>query len=146
MSAPRSSHGLAITVLTVALAAAGCGRPCAPLELYADGSLVLTLCATRTQTEAELRGGLSLRPPLAPDEALVLVFPLETEACIANAPVDYAIDAAFLDMQGTVVALERSIPAHDETSRCHLATARVVEARAEVLRDVRVGDVAPAAR
>lgn len=118
----------------------GCGRPCAPLAITRAGTSIVTLCAEEARTEADLRRGLAGRAPLASDEALVLVFPVEDEVCITNAGVDFAIDAAFVDALGDVVAIEREIAARDETTRCHRPTARVVETAASTLASVRVGD------
>jgi uncharacterized membrane protein (UPF0127 family) len=128
------------TVVTLALSIAGCGRSCVTLRLVRDDVELVSLCAFETRTEAELRAGLATIAPLAPDEALVLVYPLETDACINNAPVSYAIDAAFVDASGVVVAIERAIPAGDASDRCHARTARVVETRAEVLATIVSGD------
>lgn len=145
MSAPRAARRtVAIAavwlVVTLSLSIAGCGRSCATLRLVRGEVELVSLCAFETHSEAELRAGLAGIAPLAPDEALVLVYPLETDACITNAPVSYAIDAAFVDASGEVVAIERAIAAGDATDRCHARTARVVETRADVLADVLEGD------
>jgi uncharacterized membrane protein (UPF0127 family) len=133
--------GVAGLAAAVSMAVAACGRSCEPLEIRRGDATLVTLCATRTRTEAELRSGLVGRPPLAPDEALVLVFPVEDELCITNAEVGFAIDAAFVDADGLVVAIERAVPAHDERSLCHGPTAEVVEASRGALDAVAPGDL-----
>ena len=68
------------------------------------------------------------------------VWPAEVEACIHNEPVAYAIDAIYAAATGTVVAVERELPAGDATVRCHEGVQRVLEVRARVAARVEPGD------
>lgn len=90
----------------------------------ADASL--SICAERTRTAAERERGLMGRDPLEPGEGLLLEWPVETELCFFNRGVGFAIDMVFADSMGAIVAVERGVPAGDETLRCHVAM-RVLE-------------------
>ena len=81
-----------------------------------------------------------LPQPLGPDEALLLPFPIEDRICIVNDGVGFAIDALYASGDGTVVAIERAIPAGDAEPRCHDGVQRVVETSAGELAGVEVGD------
>ena len=98
------------------------------------------ICAEVADTEAERSAGLRGRDPLGPGEGLLLEFSVEDEICIVNDGVGFSIDAAFADAEGTVVAVERAIPAGDPTPRCHAPTRRVVETAAGELDAIRTGD------
>lgn len=77
---------------------------------------------------------------LGAGEVLVIEFPLTGEACLHNAPVDYAVDAAFADGDGVVTRVLRAVPARDETVVCEPIVRRVVEGPAGRLALVVVGD------
>lgn len=100
----------------------------------------LGLCAEVAETEAERMRGLQGAEPLAPGEALLLPFPVEDRICIVNGGVGFAIDVLYASTDGTVVAIERGVPAGDETPRCHDGVRRVVETAASQLDGVSVGD------
>lgn len=100
----------------------------------------LAFCAEVASTEAERAQGLRGRDPLGPGEALLLEFSVEDEICIVNDGVSFAIDAAYADADGVVVALERAIAAGDPTPRCHARTQRVLETAAGELEAAEVGD------
>lgn len=138
----RSGAGAVVVAILVTLP--GCGECDARRFVHAgasDESLVAHLCVERAETEAALRTGLSGRAPLAAGEGLELVFPVEDDLCITNAEVDFAIDAAFVDDEGHIAAIERAIPAHAADDRCHAPTRTVIETRAHELDAVAVGDV-----
>lgn len=119
--------------ISLALLASACGCPTAEVELGA------TFCVEVARTEAERARGLRGSPPLAPDEGLLLAFPVEDEICIVNDGVGFSLDVAYADASGEVVAIEREVPAEDGTPRCHAPTRDVLEVPAGALRDVTVG-------
>lgn len=101
-----------------------------PDEVRLTGAeTTLSVCAERARTEDERARGLMGRDPLAPGEGLLLEWPVETELCLFNRGVDFAIDMVFADAAGTVVAIERGVSPGDETLRCHVAM-RVLETAA----------------
>ncbi|MFK7991385.1 MAG: DUF192 domain-containing protein [Sandaracinaceae bacterium] len=107
-----------------AVLAGGCQCPDEVRLVSDDASL--SVCAERTQTEAERERGLMGRQPLTPGEGLLLEWPVETELCFFNRGVGFSIDMVFADSTGAIVAVERGVPAGDETLRCHTAM-RVLE-------------------
>jgi len=124
------------------LLAAGCdddGEDCHGTRVEGAG-LPGPLCAEVAETEAARRTGLSGRAPLEPSEALLLVFPLQGEVCIVNDGVSFSIDAVYLDDVGTVVAIERDIPAHDGTARCRDGVRYVLETAAGTVGGLEPGD------
>ena len=116
-----------------------CGT-CEPLAFTRGEATLIELCAERAETEAERRAGLAGAAPLAEDRALQLVFPVTGEVCLTNAPVSFAIDAAFVAEDGTIVRLERDVAAGDGTPRCEPAVRSMVETTAGVLSVVAAGD------
>ncbi|MCB9592516.1 MAG: DUF192 domain-containing protein [Sandaracinaceae bacterium] len=97
-------------------------------------------CARVAATEAERLRGLRGEGPLAPGEGLLLPFPVEDEICIVNDGVSFALDVAYADAAGQVVAIERRLPANDGTPRCHAPVRDVLEVAAGELDGVSVGD------
>ncbi len=126
----RWGHTLPIALL----AAIGCGEPAtapttALLEIGvtdATGAVRLAIEATAVSQEADLRQGLLGRPALLPGEGLLLLFPIETNICIANLEVNYPIEALFLTASGQVIALEY-LEAQAPQPVCHLGTGMVLE-------------------
>ncbi|MCA9516306.1 MAG: DUF192 domain-containing protein [Myxococcales bacterium] len=111
----------------------------------ADGAEHLAVCAQIARTEAARRAGLA-GVALGDGEVLVIEFPVVGEACIHNAPVGYAIDAAFVDGEGAVTRVLRGVPARDEALVCEPIVARVVEGPAGRLAAVEVGDLVTVGR
>lgn len=82
--------------------------------------LALEVCAEVAASEDERRRGLRGHAPLAPDEALLIALPRELDdICVVNGGVSFDIDAILARADGIIVAIERSIPAGDDTARCH---------------------------
>ncbi len=117
----------------------GCA-PCAPLEIERAGRVLTSFCVERAVTEIERREGLTNHPPLEPSEGLLIVFPVTGEACITNAPVLFPIDIAFIDEEGVITRLDRSVPAGDAELRCATTVASVLETSAGSLGAVDLGD------
>ncbi len=90
----------------------GCGEtePTPRGRLLDDhGDLQLELSIAVAETDYERQEGLRLHGPLAKNEALLLVFPKETQVCITNAGVPFPID---LSATRQVIATEHHVPAH----------------------------------
>ena len=85
------------------------------------------------------RGDLRVVRPLAPGEGLLLPFPVEDEICIVNDGVSFALDVAYADAAGQVIAIERRLPANDGTPRCHGPARDVLETAAGALDGVEIG-------
>ncbi len=98
-------------------------------------------CARVAGTAAERSRGLIGHASLAAGEALWLEWPSPVEACIHNAGVRFAIDELFVDEHGSVVAIERMVPAQDASSRCHTGVRHVIELPASAAAAVTVGAV-----
>jgi len=120
----------------LALALSACGCPTAA-EVELGGA---SFCVEVARTEAERTRGLRGRAPLGPDEGLLLAFPVEDEICVVNDGVGFALDVAYASGEGTVVAIEREVPADDGTPRCHGSTRDVLEVPAGALSAAAVGD------
>ncbi|MCB9788778.1 MAG: DUF192 domain-containing protein [Deltaproteobacteria bacterium] len=107
----------------------------------ADGTLErLSVRYAEARTAEERRDGLRTRPPLQPDEGLVLVFPLEGEVCIHNVGVAYGIDVVFIASDDRVVGQPVPLAAEEAEAACRAPVDRVVEVRAGVAATVRAGD------
>ena len=106
-----------------------------------DGAERLHACASLAETAPERRRGLKDRESLGPNEGLLIVFPTEGEVCIENGGVAFAIDVVYLDASGEVVAVERDVPAGDDTARCHDPVQRVLELPAGAAGAVAEGDL-----
>jgi uncharacterized membrane protein (UPF0127 family) len=107
------------------------------IERPDSGALVLEARAEVARTEAERRRGLRGHVPLAPGEALLIELSLELDdICVVNNGVSFEIDAVFARADGTVVAVERAIPAGDASARCHDQTRWIVETAAGQARSV----------
>jgi uncharacterized membrane protein (UPF0127 family) len=62
------------------------------------------------ETEYERQEGLRLHGPLAENEALLLVFPTETQVCITNTGVPFPIHVLYISATHQVTATEPNIP------------------------------------
>lgn len=99
--------------LALALLVGGCAN-----DVVSIGDpVVLEVSVRRAETAAERTDGLRAKT-LGPGEGLLLVFPVEDELCITNAGVSQSIDALFIDADGAVTRVARSIAAGDGTVRC----------------------------
>lgn len=106
-----------------------------------DGDPVAEFIVFEANTAAMRRDGLRVLDPLAPGTGLLLNFPVTGEVCIVNGGVSYAIDAVFIGDPGdVVVAVERGIPALDESARCIDNVHSVLEVRAGEAANVSLGD------
>ncbi|MEZ4236191.1 MAG: hypothetical protein R3F59_08510 [Myxococcota bacterium] len=92
----------------------------------ASGGDSAPLCADLARSEAERKAGLTARPPLAADGALVLEYPVVSEACITTAPLDRGIDVVYAADDGRIVGAgcDRG---PDDPVRCVRGTKRVLE-------------------
>ena len=133
----------AIVVLVVIYGACAETSSPQPRALIMDVSGVtrLEVDITYATTAEERQEGLSSLPPLGEGQGLLIRFPITTEVCIHNGPVAYPIDAVFLDDEGDVVAVERSMAALEPLARCHPGVRDVLEVRADVAIDVHPGMV-----
>jgi uncharacterized membrane protein (UPF0127 family) len=127
-------------LLLAVLLMAGCGET-VRIE-GPDGELRLEVAVERAEDEDARRLGLMFRPPLRASEGLLLVLPegFEGQACLTNENVAFAIDAVHADRAGTVVAVQRDLPADDPGPFCADRTSQVLEVLAGVAASVRVGD------
>lgn len=124
----------------LALSVAGCG-PDPARVLIARGDVRLWEGEVEVaRSEADRRRGLADHAGLGPGQGLVLEAPVEDELCVTNAPVSFAIDAAFADGEGSIVAVERAVPAGDGSPRCHRRARWILETAAGELEPVREGD------
>ena len=112
-----------LAVLAVVLA--GCASP--EVDLTAGGAIVHAYTNVAFAETPDARAqGLIGRAPLAPDEAMMLDYPVVDQACITNADVDFPISAIYIDSNGGIVAVE-SFAAHDARIPCHDGVLRVLE-------------------
>lgn len=105
-----------------------------------EGNERLSVTATIAADESSRRRGLAGVASLPRDSALLIVVPRETEVCITNAGVVFAIDVIFAGADGTVIAVEREIPAGATALRCHASVQQVLETNAGVAAAVVAGD------
>jgi uncharacterized membrane protein (UPF0127 family) len=118
------------------LGSIGCGEteptPRARL-LDQHGSVQLELTIAMAETDYERQEGLRLHGPLAENEALLLVFPKETQVCITNAGVPFPIDVVYLSATRQVIAIELQIPADAPGPYCHPNTQLALELNGDTL-------------
>jgi len=100
--------------------------------LDASGDVLLEVAIQVAETEDALREGLRRYPPLAQDEGLLLLFPVETTICITNTGVPYPIDVLYASATRQVIAVE-TIPADAPGPYCHPQTAMALELRGDTL-------------
>ena len=99
----------------------------------AEGNIVLELQIALAETEYERQEGLRLHGPLAKNEALLLVFPAETQVCITNAGVPFPIHALYFSASQQRIATEPNIPANAPGPYCRPATQLVLELKGDTL-------------
>lgn len=118
------------------LGSIGCGEteatPRARL-LDQHGNVQLELTIVMAETDYERQEGLRLHGPLAENEALLLVFPKETQVCITNAGVPFPIDVVYLSATRQVIATELQIPADAPGPYCHPNTQLALELNGDTL-------------
>jgi len=110
------------------------------VERAGSGETVLAVDAEVARTADERRAGLRGHAPLANGEGLLIEMPQPLDICIVNDGVDFAIDAIYAVDDGTVIAIERNIPAGDPTARCQSAVRWVLEVGAGGAAAVSAGD------
>jgi uncharacterized membrane protein (UPF0127 family) len=89
--------------------------------LDANGNVQLELEIALADTEYERQEGLRLHGPLDKNEALLLIFPRETQVCITNSGVPFPIDVVYLSATRQVIATEPNIPPNAPGPYCHQA-------------------------
>ena len=116
--------------IAAALLLASCASP--EVDLVAQGGAVVHAYTNVTFADDETARatGLVGHAPLAPDEAMMLDYPIVDQACITNEEVDFPIAAIFVDASGGIVAVE-SLDAHDARIPCHDGVLRVLETDAQ---------------
>lgn len=132
-------------VLASVIGGVGCAdshdSPLEPVTLLAaSGQRIAEFAVTVAVTAEMRRQGLGALEPLSPGTGLLLTFPVTGEVCVVNAGIPYAIDALYLDPDGTVITIQRSIPALDEAPRCATGVRSVLEVLAGEAADASPGD------
>jgi uncharacterized membrane protein (UPF0127 family) len=110
--------------LLLLIGVAGCGesQPAQRARLLdADGNVQLELVLAIAETEYERQEGLRLHGPLAENEALLLIFPRESEVCITNAGVPFPIQVLYISTTHQITAAEPHIPPNAPGPYCHPA-------------------------
>ena len=110
------------------------------IERPGSAQAVLEAHCELAVTAEERRQGLRGSDPLLPGQALLMVLPRELEVCIVNDGVTFSIDAIYARNSGSVLAIERDIPANDGTARCHEGVRWIVETAAGEAAEVAAGD------
>lgn len=128
-----------VVVLSLALFGGCAGDALARIESPEGEQRLEVAIAHEARSAEERMRGLRGRS-IADDEGLLIVFPSEGEVCIVNEGVDYAIDVVYANAEGTVISVQRDVPAGDATPRCRMPTSRVLEVRAGVAASVVSGD------
>jgi uncharacterized membrane protein (UPF0127 family) len=109
-------------LLLAGLASCGEAQPAQRARLLdADGNVQLELEIVIAETEYERQEGLRLHSPLAKNEALLMIFPKQTQVCITNTGVPYPIDVLYLSASGHLIATELNIPPNTPGPYCHPA-------------------------
>ncbi len=120
---------------------AGCGCEGRAFTLRRGDVTVAEGCAEVADTAAARSVGLIGREPLPAGRALWLAFPMETEACVVNGDVRFAIDVAWVGADGSVRDVARGVPAGDASPRCHEGVVGVLEWSSSWGVEARAGDV-----
>jgi len=109
-------------VLLMGLSSCGESQPAHRARLLdADGNVQLELKIAIAETEYERREGLRLHGPLAENEALLLIFPRESEVCITNTGVPFPIHVLYISQTHQITATEPNIPPNAPGPYCHPA-------------------------
>lgn len=106
---------------------ASCGSsepPCDEQLVVEDGR---SLCARVATGGAALKKGLRGAATLGPNDALVLRYPVPSEACITMEGVDQPLDAWFLDGDRRVIRTACALEAGAKTAVCQRGTSEVLE-------------------
>jgi uncharacterized membrane protein (UPF0127 family) len=120
-------------LLLIGVTSCGEGQPARHARLLdADGNVQLELELVIAETEYERQEGLRLHGPLAEDEALLLVFPRESQVCISNTGVPFPIQVLYISQTHQITATEH-IPAQAPGPYCHPATQLALELRGDTL-------------
>jgi uncharacterized membrane protein (UPF0127 family) len=120
-------------LLLIGVTSCGEGQPAQHARLLdADGNVQLELELVIAETEYERQQGLRLHGPLAEDEALLLVFPRESQVCISNTGVPFPIQVLYISQAHQITATEH-IPAQAPGPYCHPATQLALELRGDTL-------------
>jgi len=122
---------------------AGCpdaGTVRVTVERAGSGETILAVDAEVARTAEERRTGLRGHAPLGDGDGLLIEMPQALDICIVNDGVDFDIDAVYAAGDGTVIAVERAIPAGDPTARCQSAVRWVLEVGAGAADPVSAGD------
>jgi uncharacterized membrane protein (UPF0127 family) len=120
-------------LLLIGVTSCGEGQPAQHARLLdADGNVQLELELVIAETEYERQEGLRLHGPLAEDEALLLVFPRESQVCISNTGVPFPIQVLYISQAHQITATEH-IPAQAPGPYCHPATQLALELRGDTL-------------
>jgi len=121
-------------LLLAGLASCGENQPTQRGRLVdAEGNVLIELQIALAETEYERQEGLRLRGPLAENEALLLVFPTETQVCITNAGVPFPIHALYFSASQQRIATEPNIPPNAPGPYCHPTTQLVLELKGDTL-------------
>jgi len=110
--------------LLLLIGVAGCGesQPAQRARLLdADGNVQLELEIAIAETEYERQEGLRLHGPLAENEALLLIFPRESEVCITNTGVPFPIHVLYITATHQITATQPDIPPNAPGPYCHPA-------------------------
>ena len=128
----------ALTLIGLVACGDGAGEPGATRAqiLSTNGDVLLEVAIRVAETEDALREGLRLYPPLAQDEGLLLLFPVETTICITNTGVPYPIDVVYASADRQVIAVE-TIPADAPGPYCHAQVAMALEVLGDSLRSIK---------
>ena len=120
-------------LLLIGVTSCGEGQPAQHARLLdADGNVQRELELVIAETEYERQEGLRLHGPLAEDEALLLVFPRESQVCISNTGVPFPIQVLYISQAHQITATEH-IPAQAPGPYCHPATQLALELRGDTL-------------
>lgn len=121
-------------LLWLGITSCGEGQPAHRARLLdADGNVQLELEVTIAETEYERQEGLRLHGPLAENEALLLVFPKESQVCITNTGVPFPIHVLYISRTHQITATEPNIPPHAPGPYCHPATQLALELKGDTL-------------
>jgi uncharacterized membrane protein (UPF0127 family) len=124
-----------LVLLLAALTHCGDAQPSRNARLLdANGAVLLELEVSIASTEYERQEGLRLHGPLTENEALLLVFPQETEVCITNSGVPFPIDVLYLSKNNQVLASEPNIPPNAPGPYCHPQTKSALELNGDRIR------------
>jgi uncharacterized membrane protein (UPF0127 family) len=121
-------------LLWIGVTSCGEGQPPQHARLLdADGNVQLELELVIAETEYERQEGLRLHGPLAEDEALLLVFPRESQVCISNTGVPFPIHILYISSTHEITATEPNVPPYAPGPYCQPAVQLALELNAATL-------------